>query len=1039
MQILLLQLSDFHIGSDADVVGIRLKKVVEAIRYRSFSVEVIVVILAGDIGATGSSDEYLLAESVFDPFLKSLGDGMDHPPRVEIVVVPGNHDCNFRGSGLARKTVIDRLLKEKEPQIDESIITLCTQVQDEFFAFRDRIAKPSITHLPRMVDEYRFSAGDNSLSLLCANSAWLSTIKEDPGHLLFPPSALPIEPTGSSAVVVIFHHPYPWLKPSNRHEFQSRVEDVADLVLTGHEHIHIQRTENSVTGAGAEYLAAVAFQNPQDLESAGFNAILLDLELKKQQTFQFEWDSDVGMFRPVTAEPPWEAFQLNPIRARKEFRFNAETRAWLDDLGIAIPHPSGRSVECSDVFTYPDLRLVPQKKGQSATVIKGDSVPARISGLSGVIITGPEKSGKTSLAKQLCTVFHAQGYVPVFIDGTRFRANRPDRVEKAIDSAFSAQYSEELLERYKQLDAGHRVVVIDDFDDSQSGSSSEFAATMQFIRSFAGRVILLADDLDHEIQETLDTTRAIHAEAKLDRYNIQPFGHARRDEIIERFFLMDPELAENDRALAERVLTAQKTLDVIFGENFVPAYPVFILPILQAFRDRTKVELHASTYGYFYELLIRASVASNTTKEGYDTKMSYLAFLAYSMFERNVTTLSDAEIRAIHDAFLERHALEVHWTEMKDELIKANILAQMEDSYAFKYPYIYYYFVALYLARNLRKRPEVLTRISDLARGVYLDDPANILLFLAHLSNDPFVIDELLREASSVFADVEPARLEEDVAFLSDVAREPPVYVDRNARAERKTMFARMDDADQAFKGDSAAQAEDENQQSEKKDDTDAEGDVSQFALQLERAFKTIEILGQMLKNFPGLLEAGEKEKIARACYTLGLRALTTLTQTLAAHKDSILEGLSAALRQMRPSDTPDEIEKRAVEAVSRLGLAVSFGTVKRISVAVGSRDLNPTFETLRLADKTASVSLIDVSVRLDQFGNFPSAVVLEVNQRLKDSPFAKTLLQFLVVLHFTLFPVPMKVRQAICQKLGIPFTRSVRMDPDLKLLKSGD
>jgi hypothetical protein len=55
--------------------------------------------------------------------------------------------------------------------------------------------------------------------------------------------------------------------------------------------------------------------------------------------------------------------------------------------------------------------------------------------------------------------------------------------------------------------------------------------------------------------------------------------------------------------------------------------------------------------------------------------------------------------------------------------------------------------VAKYTANNIRKK-HVKERISKMAKRLHVEEFANIIMFLTHLSNDPFIIQEVIGNGS---------------------------------------------------------------------------------------------------------------------------------------------------------------------------------------------------------------------------------------------------------------------------------------------------
>ncbi|AKU51819.1 hypothetical protein AKJ12_20000 [Xanthomonas arboricola pv. juglandis] len=61
-------------------------------------------------------------------------------------------------------------------------------------------------------------------------------------------------------------------------------------------------------------------------------------------------------------------------------------------------------------------------------------------------------------------------------------------------------------------------------------------------------------------------------------------------------------------------------------------------------------------------------------------------------------------------------------------------------------------------------------------------------------------------------------------------------------------------------------------------------------ALSMNAAFKTLQVLGQILRNHAGEIERSEKLRIATTCSQLGLKVLDFMLSTIADHGPELLE-----------------------------------------------------------------------------------------------------------------------------------------------------
>jgi hypothetical protein len=660
----------------------------------------------------------------------------------------------------------------------------------------------------------------------------------------------------------------------------------------------------------------------------------------------------------------------------------------------------------------------------------------RISEGKNWLITGAEKSGKTALAKTLFRDFHAKGFVPLLVDGSKLKAKVASRVPDQLYELFGKQYNPASVEDYRQLSPQRRVVIIDNYHKLRLHGSAE-ATFMELLEQFAAKIILVANDFAQGVSEVIDAKRLIETRESFTACRIAPFGHLRRAALIEKWFLLDPDARNEEEQLAQRIRTVEQTLDVICGKNFVPAYPVFVLAVLQASDSAKPVDTSASTYGYFYEIFIRNALASGSTSIQFDIKSGYLSFLAFKMFSRGAAAISTDEFAAFHREYQDRYAQShLGFSDMRSELTRTRILQPFGDTFEFKYKYIYYYFVASYIKDHLADS-EIRAIVSRLTSELYVEESANIALFLAHVSRDPFIIDEMLRQADYFFPGTQPSTLDADIAFLSDSDKAllseaetslvAPTYVETDIDEARRKRLAELDRLDDVESG-----LESEIPEPSLDDDFK---EIAKYAAELGAAFKTLQILGQILKNFPGTLEADTKAKLLRACYALGLRSLSNVLTLIRENRADLVREIAADWQKEQPEATSEELLRRARETVFGLTHMLAFGTIKRVSYAVGLPGLRDTYASIRAETQTNAVELIHTSLHLDQFASFPQKMVEDLGKRLDGQLLPMSILKNLVVNHFHLFPVDYRIRQTICDRLGISYTRLQRTNPRARLV----
>jgi hypothetical protein len=988
-----------HIKGSADTVLSRATSVAQAANSRDFGADRAILIFTGDVAFSGQDAQYDVATA----FIRSVSELLNTPP--VLVVVPGNHDCDFGIDLGARNDGIDALQEKPDDPVEPSVVAQCVAVQQSFFRFRDNMASHYLEHNSgHLYYEYSIPVGNEIVGIRCYNTAWVSQLNETPGSLIFPLSALPAACRADFAISA-FHHPYNWLTPTSGRAFRRAVEARSDLVLTGHEHDHERYSAyRHEIAKRTSYIEGSALQDSDDPDVSAFNVILIDTKECKQQFHHFVWKAN--SYSPLSKSDNWEPIELPAKKARGTFEIQPEFRAWLDDSGIPSINKAGKRRTFGDIFVFPHLVEAFQEATlhRKRQTIKSGDVFRALQQYSVVFISAPPKSGRTSFAKQLYVEYSNVESVPLYIDAGEGGLRDSDGLPPAVIRQIRSQYGVEAIERFRQLEPVHRVLIIDNIDKSKLRTES-ILSLISSLSSFASHVIVIGDDTAGRVSEIAPIVGAQNDDRKA--FELQPLSSGLRERLARRWLEADGGASLGEQEETQFLERIKRTLDTIIGRNYVPAFPIYILAVLQAFERGSSVDMHASTHGYFYEILIRLALAGGTAgaaNADFNIRLAFLIHVAAEMFEARKTYLLEEELKASFDRYQERYDVGgLEYRSLIDALINRGMLVESGDSVRFQYPYLYYYFVASYLNRDISKQ-HARDHIERLAKSMDDEEAADILLFLAHLSNDPFIIDKLLEAANGCYADVVPADLD---SFSMDTPSDMKLsYV------EQKAIESRQERAD----------ARDEQSPLTGDGDVRGDSDARRAGTAFSAALQSIRILGQILKNFPGTLEASAKLALTEACYGVGLRSLAVALEHVAGNKREAIDAIIKSLREAYP-DLPERTMKaRAEQFLWFVTILTSYGLIKTISTSVAAPELEPTYVKALASSSGTATKLIDVALRLDVSSKFPSGLLTRVADDVEGRQLPLVILKFLVLEHFAQIEVPRAVRQRICAKLGIEY-----------------
>ncbi len=142
--------------------------------------------------------------------------------------------------------------------------------------------------------------------------------------------------------------------------------------------------------------------------------------------------------------------------------------------------------------------------------------------------------------------------------------------------------------------------------------------------------------------------------------------------------------------------------------------------------------------------------------------MFYLSKLANLMFIEKRSSVTVLELSELHSGQSHDPKLPGRAEDTINTLLSTCILGVTESGFCFKYSYIYHYFAALHLARNLGIE-SIRDDVRRLCRNLGDEEYANILLFLTHISDDPLILEEITGVLNASETSTSPDSVDEEI------------------------------------------------------------------------------------------------------------------------------------------------------------------------------------------------------------------------------------------------------------------------------------
>ena len=961
MKVALIHLSDLHVKSKEDFLVLNVKHFAAACAPVVNTCEKVIVAVTGDVVDRGQVANYPIAERFFREF-EELIHQENADCTFDYIFVPGNHDLDYDHdpNKNLRPAFIDWVSKKDE--VNEEVIEKCLSPQAEFWKFYSKVSGKEIPACS--VHEEKIILDENhSMTFMGYNTSIFMQKNEAEGVCLVPENVFcePSCPTQHNIIFTLFHHNPCWLttqtQKNNRAKFIAHLSKTTQFVLCGHEHNKAEKTISDLNGEKQfKYLEAESLQ-VGDHQSCGIHVFNTD-----------NWETVI----PYTIEVVEGAFKLSSpdktYLVPEKSNIIGFTEKWnskLSSIGAPITHPSGKELVLSDIYVYPDLLPLTDLSGdkvyvyQDALDILEDSESQNV-----YILQGASQSGRTSLLKMYIRHLYQSGVCPIYING---RDVKNEHILNVLKDAYKEQYgnSEVSYEQFlAKTSKDKRVVLIDNIDLSQLNANGQDYVCKELLKSYDKVFVTSKDNL--EVRNLVDQNQknTIYCQ-----YHIEPLGYEKRNELIDKWV----KLGQDRYTIQEDYVTDQiKTLfnhiTSLLGKELIPAYPIFILTLLQMQSVMIdKFPVNRASYATLYDTLLKGALHKAGINAGdYDGIIGFLSTLAYRMYKsgreyvRIVGNDSVVGYNEEYDTYKERRNIPIE----KGRLLSMLILGIFEevdtDVYRFSYKYIYYYLVAMYLSKMLGTE-ECKKEIDKFRDTLYNESSSNILVFLAYLDNNQVLLSELQFATWLPFEKFSEATLSQEDPLFTQLSKLVPgvkqmiLKMDTDSKEERKKQLKQ---ADKRVREVRLAEQSGQNVL------PTAEDYMKDPALRDAcHTLRITSIIGQVVKNQRDTIDRDVLIDIIKDTYKSNFRFISFFAKSIEDDKQEIVDSLlrdNPKLQTMKY----DEVEEKIARLLQLLLLRVTLSVFSHLSVSVGTSGIDEYFEKVAQDIDSPAAEIITFTIK---------------------------------------------------------------------------
>lgn len=1052
MQILLVQLSDLHANAAENAVEGKWDALCSAVVSDINSeTKACVIAFCGDAAYGGKKDEFQACEKLIQDLLGKIGEHNRDLP-VHVLVVPGNHDCDLTSEDQTARDAVRGTVSHQIPST--SVQRVLLESQSEYFDFSSRLPEVRVDWSldSPFYQSWDLELQDKRIRFHLLNSSWTSMLKEK-DDLRFPLDAFnPPKDHEADYSVTIAHHPYHWfLMPDVRRPLRDIIETHSELVLTGHEHENeASRREVPDNERMLDYIEGGVLQDHDDSNLCTFNTIRIDFSTSKQTVSKYRWEVD--HFKTDDHPEPRELGK-NLGREDRIYALSPEFERWLDDFEDPLNHPREPDLRLSHLYAYPDLRKYvhnedfdQEKPEESVLRIRSEDVFDDVCSQKFTLITGDDKSGKTSLAKRLFSDLHRSGRVPVLVDGNQLPRNgSAERVRACFEKSIKKQYRTLTQPMFEQVAVDRRVIIIDDFHDGPIDPEA-CHRLVEYINSRSGLVIMIAGD-DYYVESIRDAADYPDTLLQSQRYDICQFGKVRLENLARKWRQIGNPNADPSEVKIQ-ALKLQDRVEGMLAAAGLPHSPWLLLVMLEQADAGDAVALKNGSYGHLYQAIITMALTkSNLTQPDISGKYTYLAELARHLYEYGRGILTDIEARAFHREHCDKFDLPFDYERVRNDLVAIRILRNDGGEISFRHKYVYCFFVGWWVAENIHTEDAKKT-VRELCGTIHNSESSNTLVFLAHLTKNPVILEEMKLAAANLFSEASAATIDDDVKALNSLKGSDSGYVlpNNNPEVNRRLIQEAHDD--------SVAQRQqriqDGRELTHPSDEDESEiGQAYQTVRDIRSALRTIGILGQVLRNGASSTQASDKLAVMQEIFGLGRRVLGHIYGHLD-HVDELVKEIEGKFAKWQEED-PDACQEMGFDSDDARELAerviydiywmASTAMVKRVSHAVGMSLLDTTSKRLVDEDGVVFNRLVDIAVRLNRRQlSIPSddIVRLHKNCSKESNRIGCAIISVLALERMALYDTQVSDKQKVCKQIGIRVpTKS--LDRSMRRYSSGN
>ena len=703
----------------------------------------------------------------------------------------------------------------------------------------------------------------------------------------------------------------------------------------------------------------------------------------------------------------------------KQLKITDEFYDFLQNAGLLTKvHPSKEKVLLDDIFVYPELTKYDELK-EVEKDMNAEEIIINFNYIK-MIIAGENQSGKTSLCKKIFQILRNKYLVPIFIYDENKKLQ--GKLDNIICKSFEKQYKKNSI-KFKDIPKKRIVPIIDDFHFVKNKE--------KHIKSLAKyhHTILVVDDIFALNINDTNLTKSF------TYFKIKEYKPTLRNKLIKRWLELGEEQSNEDnyQGIDKNTELVDRTLGKIIGNGIMPVYPFFILSIISIQETYQKpLDKEITSQGYCYQAFIYIFLRKSGVKnDDIDTYINFLTELSFFMFNKKAKVISKDDFESFIEEYKRKFNLPVKQDILLKRLFETNLITNDSfNNYFFSSKYIYYFFVAKYLAEHQYNNTKVIVNIIN---NLQKDENAYIAIFISHHTKNNEILNEILLNAKCLFEQYRPATLDKkELEFFDEKADnivQAVLHYNKTAEEIRIKQLETQDERE-------------EERIKQTEEIRDKKGINNELGKELRRSVKTVEVMGSIIKNRAGSLEKEKLAQIFEEGMKVHLRILSSflgiinkpenekeIVNFIKTRLEKFIKKKSEKIGKNKPNIDNEKLKQVSKEIFWNMSFFTVYSIIYKIIHSIGSDKLIPIVKTVCENEKSPVSFILEKGILMWYHKNLN---VDDIVKRMKEKDFsriAENILKFQIVNYCSMHKIKYKDKQKIKSKLRISMKSLIRYD----------